>query len=387
MNEDQPVEAVEDTSVESPVLVLPGHVFFVDRIELPAGLESTDISDFAELCLEDLAPFPVEQLYWGFLHHEPDGAILLYATYKERIAELGHKDVHHFQWVLPDFATTFGAYFPEAKTLLLESADGGSLISLEPGAVLLSHVKSYAPDSKAPPSAESSRPLVIHIDSIALNDQGLPTFHFKARERIDESTTGHWKQVSPSESQLWQADIRDREFKKTERNNRKLSAWLGRATAYAGVFIILLLVLEGLLYAGAFWLQAENQKIARQAPDVRRVEDKQSLMNKLDQVAQNELRPIAILDALNQSRPEGIYFTKTVAEDQNRITIDGIARTISELNAYLEALEATGSFQLKDSDRITRGGKTTFSATLDYTHSTTGDRPGRPEPEPGEVSG
>lgn len=369
-----------------PVLVLPGHVFFVDRIALPVDLESADISDFAELCLEDLAPFPIEQLYWGFLHNEADGAILLYATYKPRIAALGHKDLDNFQWVLPDFATTYGAYFPEAKTLLLESAESCSLISLGSGDVLASQVVSYTPDGNKPLSAGSSKPLAIQIESAPANDQGLPIFKFKARERIDEETTGNWKQLSPGENQLWQADIRDREFKKAERNNRKLSGWLGRATAYAAIFVILLLILEGALRTGAIWLQAQSEKISMQAPDVRRVEDKQSLMNKLDQVAQNELRPIAILDALNKSRPEGIYFTQTVAEDQNRITIDGIARTISELNAYLEALEATGSFQLKDSDRITRGGKTTFSATLDYTHS---NRPETvtEEPAPEEESG
>jgi len=49
LNEDQPVEAEPETSVQSPVpvLVLPGHVFFVDRIALPVDLESADISDFA----------------------------------------------------------------------------------------------------------------------------------------------------------------------------------------------------------------------------------------------------------------------------------------------------------------------------------------------------
>lgn len=363
------------------MLLLPGHVFFVDRIELPVDLERSDISDFAELCLEDLAPFPVEQLYWGFLDHEADGAILLYATSKARIAALGHKDLDGFQWVLPDFATTHGAYFPEETTLLLQSTEACSLISLTPGQVLARQVTSHAPDGNEALPAGSPKPLAIQIESAPVNDQGLPTFNFKALEQPDEATLGNWKQISPSENQLWQADVRDREFKKAERNNRRLSGWLSRATAYAAIFILLLLLLEGALYAGTIWLRSQNEKITMQAPGVRRVEDKQSLMNKLDQVAQNELRPIAILEALNSSRPEGIYFTKTVAEDQNRITIDGIARTISELNAYLEALEATGSFQLKDSDRITRGGRTTFSATLDYTHNE------RIEAAPGEESG
>lgn len=370
MNEENTIEAKPETSVESPVLVLPGHIFFVDRIDLPAALESSEIDDFAELSLEGVAPFPIEQLYWGFLYSESDASILLYAAYKERVKSLVHKDLESYTWVLPDFALTSGAYFPEATTLLLESEGGSSQISLGTGGGLPDEVLSCAPNRELPPPAKESKSFRIHLESATVNDQGLPTFNFVSAERIEQDTAGNWQKLSPNQNELWRSDIRDADFKKGERNTRKLSSWVARATLYAALFAILLIILEGALYLGTFWLESQSAKIAEQAPEVRRVEDKQSLMNKLDQVAQNGLRPVAILNALNKTRPKGIYFTSTVTEGQNRIIIDGIANTINELNAYMEALRASGSFELLGAPKtLTRGGKTTFTATLDYIHT------------------
>ena len=103
---------------------------------------------------------------------------------------------------------------------------------------------------------------------------------------------------------------------------------------------------------------------------MRRIGDKQSLINKLDQVAQSELRPIAILDALNQTLPKGIYFTEAVTEGRNRVTVEGIANTISELNTYIQSLRDSGKFELIGNPKQqTSRGITQFSVTLDYFHS------------------
>ena len=78
---------------------------------------------------------------------------------------------------------------------------------------------------------------------------------------------------------------------------------------------VLLVLLELLLVGGGLWQKTRVTKVETQAPDVRRIENKQDLIAiKLDQVAQNELRPISILSALNDGRPNGIYFTNTVTE-------------------------------------------------------------------------
>lgn len=366
MNEETTVEPHTETEEREQVLVLPGYLFFVDKVELPDGLERAEIDDFAELSLEGLAPFPIEQLYWGYLSHESSDFILIYAAQRERLKKSGYELLDDYTWVLPDFATLDGAHFPEAKTILLSSPDATTRIRLAAGDGLPIEVESRPPGEELPAATVESAKVATSLSGYRLSEQGLPTFRFEATEEV----TGHWRELSPEESDLWRADIRDAAFKIAERNKRRLTAWTTRAISYAALFAVILIALEGILFGGNLWLGTRTSKIAEQTPEVRRIEDKQSLMNKLDQVAQNELRPIAILEALNTSRPQGIYFTSTVTDGQNRITIDGIANSINGLNTYTETLRNSGIFELiGDPKSITRSGKTTFTVTLDYTHN------------------
>lgn len=383
MNDLNTVESEASPSEPSPVLLVPGHLFFVDRIELPDSLERSELDDFAELSLESLAPFPVEHLYWGYLYSESSGNILLYATYKDRLKAQGFKDLESYLWVLPDFATLFGSSFPETTTVELIHEASLSRMVFAKGEVLPQVVDSKAIDAQAPETAAADT-LQLCLQSTELSENGLPTFHFEPMGSSSGESTANFPHLSPSENALWRADIRSSDFKKTERSARKLTARIARATGYCVLFALFMILLEGALFLAGLWLERQDALIAAQAPEVRRIEDKQSLMNKLDQVAQNELRPIAILGALNDPRPEGVYFTSTVTEGQNRIIIDGIANTITELNNYIAALLASGNFQQPERERtLTRGGQTTFTATFEYLHRNeeTTDEPAQSETE------
>ena len=115
------------------------------------------------------------------------------------------------------------------------------------------------------------------------------------------------------------------------------------------------------------WLGSQQNRIARQQPLVDTISEQQTLIFKLEQIERNDLRPIAILDALNTLRPEGIYFTKTVVEGENQVVIDGVSNNVSALNRYTDALEQSGTFELLQAPKsITRQGKTTFTLQLAY---------------------
>jgi hypothetical protein len=80
-----------------------------------------------------------------------------------------------------------------------------------------------------------------------------------------------------------------------------------------------------------------------------------------------------MLTAANEVRTAlgktGIEYDETIIESNNRLTIEGKANTINELNLYTESLRQSGKFQLaEDPKYITRDGKTTFTVTLDYTY-------------------
>jgi len=374
----------EPASAEQ-VLALPGHLFFIETIDVPIDLEPAEIPDFIELSLESLAPFPVEQLNWGFLYSTDAPTILVYATHRDRLKQAGYTELQSYAWVLPDFATLTGACFPDETLVTLQSANNLSLLLFDKGAcvprtVLVASLEDgdfeHALEelvANASDLTQGTTMLRVRTGAIELSEQGLAIFN---QESADDSHSaieyGAWTTLAPTEAQLWQSDVRSADFKVTERNARRLGSLLMRITAWAAIFALVLVGIEMLLLASQAWLSTLDKQIESQRTAVLTIEDKQALMVKLEQVAKNELRPIAILDAANNIRLKqnlGIEYDSAVVEGENHITIEGKATSINALNSYTESLKQSGQFVLITApESITRAGKTTFTVTLAYTH-------------------
>ena len=385
MKDAEPTLTPTEPAPAEHVLVLPGHLFFIETINAPIDLEPAEIADFIELSLESLAPFPVEQLNWGFLYNEDAPTILVYATHRDRLKQAGYTELQSYAWVLPDFATLTGACFPGDTLVALESSNNLSLLRFNEGVsvprtVLVASLKDGDLEqvleeliANAPDLSKDSVMLRLRTGAIELSEQGLASFN---QESADDSRRaleyGAWTTLAPTEAQLWQSDVRSADFKETERNARRLGALLMRITAWAAIFALVLVGIEMLLLASQAWLSTLDKQIESQRTAVLTIEDKQALMVKLEQVAKNELRPIAILDAANNIRLKqnlGIEYDSAVVEGENHITIEGKATSINELNSYTESLKQSGQFVLINApESITRAGKTTFTVTLAYTH-------------------
>jgi Tfp pilus assembly protein PilN len=350
------------------VLIVPAEYFFVERIEVPPAVTSGELADYAELSMEGLAPFPLDQLRWGFLTAADGQHILIYAALFDRLKRAGYKNLEDYTWVLPDFAALHGARFAAPTEVVLRGETHDTRLQYPAGENLPLQVDSL-PCGEA---ATTKGALELALNLVELTEKGTPTFHFDTLG--GEATEGHWSPLAPNEAGLWQADIRPADFKSVERSVRRTTALITRIMGYSAIAALCLVVLEGLFFMGQFWLGTRQAKIESQTTAVRRIQDKESLMSKLEQVAQNELRPIAILEAANRVRislgTTGIEYDEVVIEGGNRLTIEGKANTINELNAYTEALRKSGSFELVETPKyITRSGQTTFTATLDYRHS------------------
>ena len=113
------------------------------------------------------------------------------------------------------------------------------------------------------------------------------------------------------------------------------------------------------------WLSAHASRIEAQAPAVSRIEDQHTLINKLDQIAQNELRPIALLEHANAIRTKlgsNIVYDDVDIVGENEVTIKGSAGSVNQFNAYVKQLEQSGYFVISEDPKyVTRGGKTTFT--------------------------
>jgi Tfp pilus assembly protein PilN len=365
------------------VLILPGYLFFVESIEVPEELESSEIADFAELSLESIAPFPIEKLYWGYLYKSGMRTLLLYAAYHRRIKSEGFADLDDYAWVIPDFATLYGAHFDDDVLVLLEGNDSVSMMYFQGGTEV---PKSVWIDTLTEPLTENSiqrlrseiRDLpestpALHLRPaiVELTENGLPTFEHTASEQTEGRLPRSIRTpLTPTESQLWQMDVRSVDFKKAEQSRRRMSAWIVRITGWAAVFALILTGVEGLLFASQSWLKNQLARVESQQEAVLKVEEKQTLVNKLNQVAQNQLRPIEMLEAANEIRLKlslGIEYDSVVIEGENHITIEGKASSITALNRYVESLKNSGLFKLLDEQKpITRNGQTTFKVSLAY---------------------
>lgn len=361
----QPSET-ENQIEASAVCLLPGHLFFIESLELPEGLAEEEIQSFAELSLEANAPFPLEQLYWGRLQDFERGRLLLFATHQDRLKQMGYVDLASFTWVLPDFIALSG-HSLAAGNYHLVTPEGVANLHFEHSATI--------PDSIIARAQASELPLIetrhaFELLRADLDEQA--AIVFQVRSDANESP----KETILEEATLWAADVRAGDFKIIERRNRLLSTYLYQGFKWAAGFAALLLFAEGLLIGLNFWLKGETNQVLTQATPVAKIQEQQALTLKLEQVFGSELRPVAMLEKLNQLRPEGIHFDETTSTSGNQITIEGVARSINELNSYTEKLKASGQFKLlKDPKALTRSGQTTFTVDLTYTHR-------EPEPQP-----
>ncbi|MFQ3226373.1 MAG: hypothetical protein ACI8Z5_002645 [Lentimonas sp.] len=385
MNDRSTTPAPTESAPAEQVLILPGHLFFIESIEVPIDLEAAEIADFVELSLESIAPFPIEQLNWGYLYREDAPSILVYATTRERLKTAGHTERRAYAWVLPDFATLAGACFPDETLVVLESPNNLSLLLFDKGTniphrVLVTSITDSDADqalqelkTSAQNLPKSATTLRLRIGAIEVNERGLPTFNLEScDDSRDDLEYGSWSTLAPTKKQLWQVDVRRTDFKETESSARNFGALLWRIIGWAAIFALLLIGIEILLFASQTWLGTLDQKIESQRTAVLTIEEKQALMVKLEQVAQNELRPISILDEANKIRLAqklGIEYDNVVIEGQNHITIEGKATSINALNTYIENLRGSDHFEIvTDHKQFTRSGKTTFTVTLGYTH-------------------
>ena len=347
-------ERIKSNDKSCAVMILPNDLFFIDITDLPIEVDENEIDSFAELSMEGSSPYPIEQLNWGFRFDSNSRKILLFATHRDRLKSSGRKELESYLWVFPEIAVL------------------PNISSLQVGTFTM----------RAGNDAPSLKLLKKEIE---ITEAGLPTFKFIAttnsactndndseeNTELEHSNPPLVHSVfTPSERELWRADVRTKEYKNREKSRRSISARITRFFYWASIFAVFIIALECILLGANLWTSKQEKLIDKQSGTVSKIEEQRSLINKLEQMFQNEIRPVAILGALNSVRPRGIYFTSTKTTIDNNITIEGVAQTINELNNYIEILKRSGDFSLvQDPKSLTRSGKTTFTITLEYTPS------------------
>jgi hypothetical protein len=356
-----PETEIPEVSENTGLCLLPGHLFFIESIELPEALTPEEIPSFAELSLEATAPFPLEQLNWGYICDPAEQRLLYYATHQDRLRQAGFKELESFTWVLPDCIALHGLAHGSKATRLhtphshCEFNYGNNSASPE--------ALKVQPAPQDSPGHEDAYQLI----AAELDEQNRACFTLTAPD--SETTLNN----TFDEATLWAADVRPSAFKINERRTRKLSEKLILGFNYALGCVALLLIIEVFLFGCNLWLNTRENKVASQLSSVAKIQEQQALSVKLERVFENQLRPVAVLELINTMRDRSsIHYNETSTDSENHITIEGEAKTVNAFNQFINRLKASDQLELIGAPKtLTRSGETTFSVEFAYTHRET----------------
>lgn len=363
--------------------LVPAHAFFGRKVDIPEGLSREEKNAFLELFLESKAPFPIEQLMWGFVSSANGSSAFVYATPKVRLRQLGMEDPQAFSQLLPGFLVKLGDVFDQPTVRFIVNGPAISAVFQDageaiPGKVISRPLPSIAPtddallelrkqllDSLQLDGHEPEDGLWV-VDSIAIDDN----FNCSAVVRhlaANASSASLVHSILLLGDALWDADLRDAEYAGTERQNRRRSAILWKALRLAGLAAVLLLIFN----AAGLGLTAFNSyreaTIDRLSAQAIRVENKFTLANRLTESTEEDIRPFALVEAINPVRPDSIYYIRTRSRGFNRLEIEGESEQgVNPVNEFAAALEQLPFMASVEQNVQTRNNQTSFTFTLRF---------------------
>lgn len=376
-------------SVETITFVPASHCF-IHLAERPAGIEGQELAEFAELTLEALSPFPIEQLAWGYLCGANDDCLLLYAAYKPRLNNDNIAPFPQSGYVLPVFAalyplkihapTLFFIHYPGELSAVYASpevpvpiwVESRTLEAEEDNIEAIFHARSRLIESLCPDQSWYVDHGVIQLNSGETYTDGSAGFHFNRLENPEAEPEILAINHNSHTDVLWQADMREETFIQAEIQRRRTAQrlWLAmRAGAVAAGLILALQV--GTLVSGSL-LSNREDKITRTAEAVNHVKERHAMLITLKGFSTEALQPIAALSTLDRYRPPEIWFRSLSGTSGNVMQIKGIAPSNSSLNRYTDILRKTNTFEYVNvPDFATKSGKVDFTLELKYSPQAT----------------
>ncbi|MDQ8187342.1 hypothetical protein [Pelagicoccus sp. SDUM812002] len=368
---------------ELDAFLAPAHWFFCRRIEIPSDLEKGEEEGFALLELENLSPFPLDHLHYGYRLDRAGRFAFVFAAYKRRFEKVDQTSWRRRDAILPDFLLGLhtssksgesGLILVTEKSLAAFSFDEKSEL---PAAFYSEALEFEGDEGEEPPSLMSQ---IVRFESVAksrLKMSRVRIWHANTEAKwvgqtawfgaVDSSDFPVAK-VDFSRAQLWKADLRDQEqvdqAQKEERQNALLWKGLGGIAALVGIILL------GELFwgASAAYLSYRNSKIAEMTPLVQEIQSLQATSNTLRGFLESDLQPFEMIDALIplQQYPNIVY-RKFETEGPDVLVIDAKAANqtqVTEFKKRLERFDKIASVEL--SKQVNKPSGSTFTTTIRF---------------------
>ncbi|MDD3179900.1 MAG: hypothetical protein PHQ04_06050 [Opitutaceae bacterium] len=368
------------------VVLLPADRFFVRRVPLaPEG----DAAVQVELALEGLAPFPVAQLYYGFLPAPDRASALVFAAYRRRFTTDETGSWAEAAAVLPAFAALLAVPPKHAATIL--HANGLRLAGLawdgkEPlpaGALAremeLSDGKDAAPVVAPGPRADFAAGLAGRLGQAGKAErwlEGATTVAAGAREGSLVLTTPGAGGSPPlvvelDAAQLATLDVRDKGVLAVRARDKARDLVLWRVFAacvlgLAAAFIFELGFGLGSHGLGPLLLKTRKATVQKQAPGVQKIQTARELAQRVGELSVRRLAPFDMLDYLNRKRPATIWFGNATTEGLYKLVVSARTANTADVGNYQSSLRTLRDVvaSVEVSNLLTREGQTTFTLTV-----------------------
>lgn len=361
----------------------PADAFFTRKVDLPENLSWEDKLAFIELALEGNAPFPMEQLAWGFLQSPSASFAFVYATPRTRLKRLDIDPDENFLQLLPGFISLYGDTFDKPTIRFLSQNGVLSALHLEPGNPVPAKIVSRR--IKATLLTDeillaTRRDLAAHLDSPGwefedglwlgegidiLQGEGIRFRH----RHLNEGTPLPLREqvLSLPENDLWAADLRSREYANRERRVRRRSRTIWKSIQAAAAMAVLLLLLQAGDFALSTYNRFQEADISELEPRASRIENKLTLAQRLTQSTEEDLKPFLLMEAINPLRPDSVFFDDVRSRAFNELEIEGqSSEGVTPVNAFADSVEQLPSVESVVNNSQTRNNQTSFEFLITF---------------------
>jgi len=356
------------------IVLLPDDRFWVRRIALVTETDAPPVREQVELALETSAPFPLNQLYYGYWTRPGTSHALVFAAYRKRFTDEETEAWPLAECVAPAFAAWLAAAEPPpGTTRVLHQELGVTVLHYaEPDGIPTLVLSVAWAEDEEPARRSILRDELIRrcggsltvedIEPIEV-DPGKPgddMLSFKSGDQVVELT------LRQSES----LDIRDTQEIGARRRGRVWDRWLWRSLVAAGVIIGLSVLSEAFLGGAGSWMNAQQRRIDTRAPVVNEIMMANNLAARIEELRNQRLRPFEMIQIADAPRPESILFEST--RTTGLYTLEVRARTTAQgdIDTYRRQLAATNgvvTVEIPPEDLRYGNGQTTFRMVVTFT--------------------
>jgi hypothetical protein len=367
------------------VVYLPDAVFFTRPVPVTTGATAAEAAAQVELALEALSPFPLAQLYYGWLWTPGSPHAQAFAAYRRRFTADQTAAGEGAEVVMPAFAALMGAEVSPATTMVLASPEGlTTMVLASPEGLTAVHW-----ETPGVPAKVLFRPLPIDAteeDRDRVRDElvraigGTKTVIELDEAPVADASGGDREFVfrtgeATSRLPVTTAaalDVRDKAELAALRAAQKRDVLLWRVLLGSAALLVVLVFGELALMGGKGWQGVRQAKVRGQKPRVEKIISSQALAFRIEDLGTKRLLPFEMITVLNSEnrRPPEITFSRVIASVQagiNTLTVEAVATNASLVTTYQSTLQKVPSIERAEA-RITatRGDIANFTLVVTF---------------------